>query len=396
MQLPNRPRQWPPWIVDGAIAVALAVISVIQLTNVTSADQELYRRAPDMLAYLLILAQTIPLALRRITPVPVLAFVVAGFFIDRGLDYPSTLATVGMAFAFHSLGSQLPRRRSLAIGLPVVALLTAFTISGVAYNESVEWESVIVVLIATAGPLFLGGEVYGRRRYLSELEERAALLERDREEQARRAVREERARIARELHDIVAHEMTVMTVQAAAARRMLERDTTEAADALSAIEEAGHDALTEMRRLLGLLRTEDQPAARAPQPGLGRLGGLVEQMEEAGLPVDVTVEGEPQPLPTGVDLNAYRIIQESLTNTLKHGGPGARATVRLVYGPGDLTVEIADDGRGAAQALAKDEAAGHGLVGMRERMAMLDGELRAGPRMGGGYRVSARIPVGQP
>jgi signal transduction histidine kinase len=147
-----------------------------------------------------------------------------------------------------------------------------------------------------------------------------------------------------------------------------------------------------MRRLLGLLRTEEQPATRSPQPGLARLDGLVEQMVEAGLSIDVVVAGTPRPLPAGIDLNAYRIIQESLTNTLKHGGPDVRAQVQLDFADRELGIEITDDGRGAAEALSAGDG-GHGLLGMQERVALLDGEFSSGPRSGGGYRVAARIPV---
>ena len=390
--MPQR-RNYPYWMADGIIAVGLALIAVFQLAGSSSALQDLFRREPDGWAYLLALAQTLPLTFRRIRPIPVLFIVAGSFMIDRGLDYPSTIAVTGILFAFHAIGSELPRRQSLVIGLATAGVLTLFTLSGVAYNESVEFGTVLLVLVGSILPLFLGREVHERRRYLTELEERTKLLERDREERARRAVRDERARIARELHDVVAHEMTVMTIQATAASRVLESDPGKAAEALTAIEAAGHDALAEMRRLLGLLRTEEQPANRSPQPGLARLDGLVEQMVEAGLSIDVVVAGTPRPLPAGIDLNAYRIIQESLTNTLKHGGPDVRAQVQLEFADRELGIEITDDGRGAAaEALSTDDG-GHGLLGMQERIALLDGEFSSGPRSGGGYRVAARIPV---
>ena len=377
---------------DGAVALLVAAIAVVALTNLSPEEQELFQRTPDFWAYSLALAQTLPLAFRRIRPVAVLAFVVAAFFFDRALDYPSTIAAIGVPFAFHSLGSQLSRRRSLLVGVPFVGFLVAFTAMGVRYSDSVDWETVVAVFVLTITPLLLGREVNERRRYLREVEERAERAEREREERAREAVREERARIARELHDVVAHEMTVMTVQAAGARRVLDSDPGQAAEALSAIESAGHDALTEMRRLLGLLRQDRTESALGPQPGLARLEALVEQMEEAGLPVDVELEGEIDPLPAGVDLNAYRIIQESLTNSLKHGGPNTTASVFVRYEPDRLVIEIADNGRGAAGALAERNGAGHGLVGMQERAALLGGTVRAGPRPGGGFIVKAVIP----
>jgi signal transduction histidine kinase len=396
MELPSRFERWPPWVTDTILAAVLAVLSVVSIATISTDELALYSRNPDTLAYALALVQTVPLALRRIYPVPILAIIVVGFVFDRALDYPSTIATIGIAFAFHSLGSQLPRRRSLVIGLPVIAFLTLFTISGVLSTDSVTWATVFIVALVTAAPLMLGREVYERRRYVSELEARTEHLERDRLERAERAVREERSRIARELHDVVAHEMTVMTVQAAAARRVLHKRPAEAAEALAAIESAGHQALTEMRRLLGVLRTDDAAGDLAPQPGIERLGLLVEQMRDAGLAVDLTITGLARDVPAGIDVNAFRIVQEALTNTLKHGGPQARATVRLAFGSDQLSIEVEDDGRGAAEALADTNGTGQGLVGMRERVALLHGELTAGPRAGGGYRVRARLPIGTP
>jgi signal transduction histidine kinase len=397
MQIRGRIERWPVWATDGVLAIVLAILSAVSLASIPSAEQAIYSREPDAFAYILVLVQTLPLTLRRVYPLPILAVVVAGFFVDRGLDYPSTIASVGFAFAFHSLGSQLPHRRSLLIGLPIVAFLTLFTVSGVFFTDSVSWASVFLIALVTTAPLMLGREVHEKRRYLVELEERAAQLEAEREARARQAVREERARIARELHDVVAHEMTVMTIQAAAARRVLDRTPEEVGPALDAIESAGHDALAEMRRLLGLLRTDGGPEF-APQPGLQRLDGLVEQMRDAGLTIDLEIKGEPTGLPTGVDLNAYRIVQESLTNTMKHGGPNVRAVVRVVYGADDVVVSVEDDGRGAAGALAPGNGDGHGhghgIVGMRERTSMLGGDFAAGPRRGGGYRVKARLPIG--
>lgn len=380
------------WVFDGAVASIAFVLSVVALISATPAELALFERAPDGWAYVLVAGQTLPIAFRRVRPVAVLGVVVAAFVLDRMLDYPSSTAAVGVAFAFHSLGSQLPRKRSLQIGLPVIAVLVAFTAMGARYVESVSVGTVIILLIATLVPLLLGREVNERRRYLTELEERAVRLEHDREQQARRAVREERTRIARELHDVVAHEMTVMTVQAAAARRVISKDPDQASEALTAIESAGHDALAEMRRLLGLLRHEDGEGDLLPQPGLGRLSGLMEQMEESGLPTSLVIEGDATVLPAGIDLSAYRIIQESLTNSLKHGGPHTKAAVRVVYEPDQIFVEVEDDGRGSAADPGTNGGAGHGLVGMRERIAMLDGSLTAGPRPGGGFMVRATIP----
>lgn len=202
------------------------------------------------------------------------------------------------------------------------------------------------------------------------------------------AVAEERSRIARELHDVIAHSVSVMVVQAQASQRLLDGEQGEARQALGSIETTGRQALTEMRRLLGILRRTDAELALAPQPGLGSLDALIGQFRESGLPVDLRVEGEPRSLPPGVDLSAYRIVQEALTNALKHAGP-ARADVVVRYSDDGVELEIADDGPGTG----KGGGSGHGLVGMRERVALYGGTLESGKQDGGGYFVRARLPL---
>ncbi|MBD0328689.1 MAG: sensor histidine kinase [Thermoleophilia bacterium] len=229
----------------------------------------------------------------------------------------------------------------------------------------------------------LGRAVGERGRRADELELRAERLQRRHES----AVAEERARIARELHDVIAHSVSVMTVQAGAARVLLDETPERAREPLLAVEETGRQALAEMRRLLGILRGDEEPAALVPQPGVAELGSLVEHVRRAGLPVQLVVAGEAQPLPPGVDLAAYRVVQEALTNALKHAGP-ARAEVALRYLPGALEVVVTNDGRVAANGRA-----GHGLVGMRERVALYGGELEAGPRGENGYAVRATLPL---
>jgi signal transduction histidine kinase len=201
-------------------------------------------------------------------------------------------------------------------------------------------------------------------------------------------VAEERGRIARELHDVVAHSVSVMVVQAQAGPRLL-GEPEQARGAFRSIEASGREALVELRRLLGILRTGDEHLAIGPQPGLGSLQSLVEQMREAGLPVELRVEGEPLQLPPGVDLSAYRIVQEALTNTLKHAGQ-AEAEVVVRYGASELELEVVDNGSGGA---ASVNGPGHGLIGMRERVALYGGELVTGTRNSGGYAVRARLPL---
>jgi signal transduction histidine kinase len=202
-------------------------------------------------------------------------------------------------------------------------------------------------------------------------------------------VLEERRRIARELHDVVAHSVSVMTVQAGGVRRLLLPEQEREREALLTIEETGRTALTEMRRLLGILRGANETPSLAPQPGMGTLGALVEQLRDAGLPVEYRVEGEPVELPPGIDLSAYRIVQEALTNALRHAGP-ARARLSVRYRPTRLELEIENDGRSDVNGAAD----GQGLVGMEQRVALFGGELTAGPRVGAdGYRVKATLPL---
>jgi signal transduction histidine kinase len=223
---------------------------------------------------------------------------------------------------------------------------------------------------------------------IRERDRRADIAERERELVAREAVVEERARIARELHDAIAHNVSMMVVQAGAERRVLPKGDSSTRDVLETVEEIGRNALTEMRRLVGMLRTdEDDPLA--PQPGLGDLSTLVGQVREAGLPVELRVEGERRELPVGLELSAYRIVQEALTNALKHAGD-ARATVRVRYTEDSLELEVVDDGAGATTRVA---SGGHGLVGMRERVALYGGRFEAGRRASGGFTVRVLLPI---
>jgi signal transduction histidine kinase len=223
-----------------------------------------------------------------------------------------------------------------------------------------------------------------------EARERAARAEREREERALSAVTEERARIARELHDVVGHSVSVMTVQASAVRRLLRPDQEREREALLTVERTGREALAEMRRMVGVLRRPEEAPALAPQPSLDQVERLVAQAREAGLPVELRIEGRPRPLPAGLDLTAYRLVQEGLTNSLKHARAG-QAVVSVRYGETDIEVTVTDNGRGGG---GDGAIGGHGLVGMRERVSVFGGELEAGPRPDGGFRLRARLPLG--
>ncbi|HVH51778.1 MAG TPA: histidine kinase [Gaiellaceae bacterium] len=319
-----------------------------------------------------------PLIFRRRFPVEVLAAVTAATAV-------SVFAFAGAppipeALAVYTVAVQLSRRTSL-LASGAAALLLA--ICAVAADEN---GSLVGIVLMLGAAWVVGDNLGTRRAYTRALEERAERLEREQEAERARAVAEEQARIARELHDVLAHNVSVMVVQAAAANDVFESRPERAREALEAIEATGRSALGELRRLLGAIRSDD--ASYAPQPGLDRIDELVAQVRAAGLEVAVSVEGIPQPVPAGVDLSAYRVVQEALTNTLKHAH-ATRADVALRYRIGELGVEVRDNGT----AEANGDGGGHGLLGMRERVAIFGGSLDAGPVASGGFEVVARFPL---
>jgi signal transduction histidine kinase len=242
------------------------------------------------------------------------------------------------------------------------------------------------------GSWSLGDNVRTRRAYLAQVEERARRLALEQEENARRAVEEERTRIARELHDVVAHHISAIAVQASAGAEIAVRDPQRAREVLGRIQETSREALAEMRAMLNVLHSGSESGMeRAPQPSLAQIARLIKQSQAAGLPVTLRVDGDARPLPEALDVSAYRIVQEALTNTLRHAGP-ARATVMLRFTPDAVELEISDDGTGA-QTAPDGAGVGRGLVGMRERVALFGGELVTGPALGHGFRVYARLPL---
>jgi signal transduction histidine kinase len=241
----------------------------------------------------------------------------------------------------------------------------------------------------TTSIAWIVGYALGQRLRATDVTRRLAeQAEAEREEQARLAVAEERARIARELHDVVGHSVSVMTVQASAVRRLLEADQEKERAALLVVEETGREALAEMRRMVGVLSRPDEAPALAPQPSLEHIEKLVSHTRESGLPVELRIVGTPVPLPAGIDTTAYRIVQEALTNTVKHAR-AAKAEVVVRYEDGTVELTVSDDGRGDGDG----GGSGHGLVGMRERVSVYGGELEAGPQPGGGFRLRATLPV---
>ncbi len=345
-------------------------------------------------------------ALRRRAPEKMLLVVVAVGVIQLATDVGINPADFAMLVVIYTCAANGARWASW-FGL--IGGLCAPTIASVRWPNEVQtqtqtqtqWQSVVSVGFMTipfALAWVLGDSIRTRRAYYAQLEERAARLEREREAQAKVAVAGERARIARELHDVVAHNVSVMVVQADGAAYVLDAAPEQAKQALETISGTGRQALAEMRRLLGVLRTGEggEGGEYVPQPGVEQLTDLIEQVRGAGLPVDFKVAGEPRPLDSGVELTAYRIVQEALTNTRKHGGEHVGATVRLSYADTELDLLIEDDGRGAGRELYEAGGAdglGHGLIGMRERVGMVGGRLDAGPRSGGGFRVSAVLPL---
>jgi signal transduction histidine kinase len=375
--------RWNQDYADVALALAIAIFAV------ASAQRDNIRL--DVFSVPLLLLQTLPVSVRRRDPMRVLYVTGSAITIYSLMGYSDSSAGLGIFIAFYTVAAHMPRRRAtIAAAVTAVGIFISFA-SYASQNGMTGWTSTMTATyLSFAVAWLIGDNLRVRHAYTRELEDRAVDLEREREEKAAQAVTEERARIARELHDVVAHYVSVMVVQAAGARRIVDKDPAAAKGALEAVESAGRTALTEMRRMLEVLRADDP--GMGPQPGLGEIERLVQQVRDAGLPVELSIQGDACCLPAGMDLAAYRIVQEALTNTVKHGGIAA-AHVTVKYTPDTLEIEVIDDGRGAAALLLSDAPGGHGLIGMKERVALFGGTLEAGPVLTGGYRVFAGMPL---
>jgi signal transduction histidine kinase len=378
------------WVFDSALALVAAGVSTQMFTERMTVAPLARPRGILVVGCALVLLHTLSLAGRRRFPGTVLALVVASGLAFAALDLPPDILGVAILVAVYSLAAYGDRWAALA-GLAVAEL-------GVAAVQLSPGRTGVGTLVVNLGVLaaawVLGYFAHNYRAYAARLEERTAELERAREELARRAVVEERLRLARELHDVVAHTMSVIAVQSGVGAHVATTQPKEAAKALGAIEATSRAALEELRRLLGVLRQDGDPqASLTPVPGLANLEGLLAEVAKGGLAVRLRVEGAPSPLPAGLDLSAYRIVQEALTNVVKHAGP-AHAQVTIRYRDHEVAVEVIDDGRGVA-AVAADgrRGTGHGLIGMAERVAVFGGDLEVGPRPGGGFRVAARLPL---
>ena len=370
-------------MIDVGLALVLAGIAAVEVA--TSEDVG----APWPVAALFALGTTLPLVWRRRAPLVVLVVVLASLATcDAAYGIADNVSApfAGVLFAAYAGGAYTSRRDG-RIAAGIIALTAV--LMAVAIGEDVAGDTVFIggILLAVWGAATV---VRSRQELAGVLAARTVELEHEREENARLAVAEERARIARELHDVVAHNVSIMVVQAGAERRAIGAERPATTEVLATIEATGRAALAEMRRLLGMLRRSDDELALAPQPSLRHLSDLVEQVREAGMPVDLRIEGDPRPIAPGIDLSAYRIVQEALTNALKHAGP-ARARVTVRYGDNALDIEITDDGAGDVE--EGQQRGGHGLMGMRERVALFGGDLAAGRRRGGGYAVRARLPL---
>ena len=373
-----RARELDPARADALLAAALALAVTLEVVVGQVGDS-----VPASIVYGL--ATTVPIAWRRRAPLAVIivilaAFIVAELIDDSWADHVGT-PVVAIVLAMYSVGAHIEGRRLVGASIVAVAGLCAAILADPGHDPS---DFAFAGLVFAVAPI-LAGRAVGNRLLLAEaLQDKARRLELERAERENAAVADERSRIARELHDVVAHALSVMVIQAGAARRMLASDPAVAGESFASIEGTGREALGEMRRLLGVLRREDEEVALTPQPGLEGLDDLLARCAAAGMRVDLRVEGEPDGLPTGVQLIVYRVIQEALTRALAESA-ARHASVLLRAAPGDLEVEVRDDGRAGVD--------GDALAALRERVAFYGGELRAGPADKGEFAVRVRLPV---
>jgi signal transduction histidine kinase len=372
--------------------IALGCLALVDIWRLPLHDAIPGSRPMNTIIYLLI---CLILLWRRRMPVAVLfavlfligvQIVVVNPSFHTSAAEPPFVSFLAFLLALYSISAYGEERRAAVAGVTAGVVILAADI--LRLGAGVHPENIIPTWVFCAIIWFIGRTIRRSRLQAAQLRELAIQLELEREKKAQTAVSEERSRIAREMHDVVAHSVSVMVVQSQAAQRLLEGEQSAARQALSSIETTGRQALTEMRRLLGIVRRTDAELDLAPQPSLGRLEDLIEQVREAGLPVELRIEGEAAPLPPGVDLSAYRIVQEALTNTLKHAGP-SHAKVVIHYQDDEVEVKVTDDGAGNG----KGGGSQQGMIGMRERVVLYGGVLESGKKAGGGYEVRALLPL---
>ena len=389
-------------IADAALAVFLLALVWLQMWIPRFLDaggrhiprEMLPFGRPDstpLAAYLLVAACILPLALRRRRPLTVRAVVSVATALYQLIGFPPTLVLIGVLVALFTAGTRVDRRRLVLMGAACGGLVVG---TGVApWGSTLFWADLVRSLSVLAVAAALGDATRNRHAYIAEVERRAAEAELTREEEARRRVGEERLRIARELHDITAHSLSIVAVQSGAALHVLDTDPDAARNALVAIRETSRDALNELRAILGVLRGSGEApegAPLSPTPGLSRVADLVAPLRDAGMSVELVAPGSADPLPAFVDASAYRIVQEAITNILRHAG---QASVHVTVRRDDdtLSLEVLDDGAGAPPAGSTVD--GHGISGMRERALALGGTFVAGPLETGGWRVAATLPL---
>lgn len=374
---------------DVAVTIFILVLHLTGLGLSGGTDD----RAVDVFAITLVVIPALLTIFRRTRPIPALAVATVLGMLYWILDYTGAGAFIAIAALLYSSAVYASaRRRSTQVLIVFTIVLLAVLIAGyLAPSEEEVSLGVIVFNLVLFQLTWLAGDaVRNRRAQMERLQIQMERSEDERKLATERAVEDERNRIARELHDIVAHAMSVIVVQAEGARRLVGKDDDRVTAALAAIEETGRSNLNDIRGIVGLLRTDG--TEYAPAPDLSKLDGLVDQCSEAGLHVSLDVRGNQRPLPPMVELSGYRIVQESLTNTLKHAGPAAKASVLIDYLDDSLDIAITDNGRGAAA--QPPSTPGHGLLGIRERVEAFGGQIRSGPQVGGGFAVEARIPLG--
>ncbi len=393
----NRSMRRSDWVV-AAVMFAVACFSIFIIRDVV--PDKVTSRLPYWGDILITAALLLPLAWRRVRPLWVVGWVGPLFALYRYLEIPepnvSSLAIFLAIFAAGAYSDATARHALRAVAVAFSGLALLYSIFG--QEEFVGFDGLTLAALSLAinagffAAAWLLGDAWRRRRIdAAELARRADQLAVEREARARRAVLDERVRIARELHDVVAHHVSVMGVQAAGARRILEVDPTRAADALASVEDSSRQAVTELHRLVGFLRSEEDEASIEPQPTIEDLDELIERVRDTGLPVEVRRMGKARELPLAVDLSAYRIIQEALTNVIKHAG-NAPTTVILSYLDQALEIQVVNT-RGTSGIQPSGESGGRGQLGMRERATMVGGDLSVGSIKGGGYRVAARLPT---
>jgi signal transduction histidine kinase len=393
-----RPRLTPEPLQPFIDAGVCAVVTLAGLGSALTTNIDRGRLNPPAvgmgtyaLGIALALLAGLPLAWRRRWPLGVLAVVEVALLGHLVFIAANPRATVlALAAAMYTVGAEEPRGRSLPAAFAVAAVNALTYLALFVTGQSDAPANLFVLTVLVAGSWALGDNIGTRRAYLASLEDRASRAEREQQERARHAVLDERSRIARELHDVVAHHVSAIAVQAGAAEEIAERDPRRAREVLGTIQATSRQALAEMRALVGVLRDEPDDEL-APQPSLAQLDRLVAQIRAAGLPVAVRVEGSRRPLPEALDLSAFRLVQEALTNTLRHA-EATRAEVVVRYGDDTLEVTVTDDGSGGGAGTTA-AGAGRGLVGMRERVALFHGQLDVGRAAAGGFRVHASLPI---